>query len=269
VRDLVFRQSALSIGRGLRPLVLGWIDRAGPFVDDDRLVEPDDYFECMGCDITDGGLGEAARRLKAVQGAGSFSFEGGAIDFAIAPLLVTHGLVEDPIASYSVENIWEVDELSQRTEIHFPPAQSWEELVEHARARYPRVVIPDSIFQDRRLSKEPFDAVIRDRALALICHLNAYVESRAPDGAETAASREIIEKFFAGQRALFTAESTSNQREFRQELTFKDPLNEARDIFAHWHGKISHRHFRMHFDWPIPAGENAKVMYLGPKLTKH
>lgn len=268
VRELAFRQSAVSVGRRLRPLLLNWIDRAGPFVDDDRLFEAEDYFECMGFDVTNGGLGEAARRLKFAESAGAFSFEGGAIDFAVNPLIVVHGLDEDPIASYSVVNIWRIDELSRRTDVRIPPAQSWEELIEQARRRYPRIFIPDSVFLDKRLSREPFDAVIRDRAFVLLGHLNAYVDSRAPDGSETALSRSIVETFFVGGRALFTAESTSNQNEFRKELTFKHPLNADSEIFAHWHGKISHRHFRMHFEWPVPEGEDVKILYLGPKLTK-
>jgi hypothetical protein len=35
------------------------------------------------------------------------------------------------------------------------------------------------------------------------------------------------------------------------------------------HGKISHRYFRLHFEWPVPSGaEQIKVLYIGPKLTK-
>ena len=51
---------------------------------------------------------------------------------------------------------------------------------------------------------------------------------------------------------------------------FADPEIEGREIFAHWHGKIKHRYFRMHFEWPVPRQATLlKVLYLGPKLTKN
>jgi hypothetical protein len=51
-------------------------------------------------------------------------------------------------------------------------------------------------------------------------------------------------------------------------MTFPDPEGGA-DIFAHFHGKISHRFFRLHFDWPVPStATRLKVLYIGPKLTK-
>jgi hypothetical protein len=97
--------------------------------------------------------------------------------------------------------------------------------------------------------------------------LNRYVEGRDVDGVETAASREIINQHFTGERALFTGESTTNERTFKGELTFRDVRGQA--TFAPWHGKISHRYFRMHFVWPLPpTSRKLPVLYLGPKITK-
>lgn len=60
-----------------------------------------------------------------------------------------------------------------------------------------------------------------------------------------------------------------NQREFCSELTFSDPENAGKFIFAHWHGKISRRFYRIHFEWPITKDmSRLKVLYLGPKITK-
>src|ERR1051325_9790215 len=39
--------------RDLRAAVMVWLDRTGPYVDDDRIPEDDDYFECFDRDITD------------------------------------------------------------------------------------------------------------------------------------------------------------------------------------------------------------------------
>ena len=76
--------------------------------------------------------------------------------------------------------------------------------------------------------------------------------------------------FGAGDdRALFSGESAGNQDTFRAQMTFPDPDDADKNIFAHWHGKISHRFFRLHFEWPVPAKEkHMKILYLGPKITK-
>jgi hypothetical protein len=129
--------------------------------------------------------------------------------------------------------------------------------------------LPNSIYEDERLAREPFDAVIRDRVIALLGYLDLYVSNLQPNGAEGIIAQQIVRDHFVGDRALFSGESPTNQRQFLRELTFDDPDNSGQSIFAHWHGKISHRYFRLHFEWPVPAGATVlKVVYLGPKITK-
>lgn len=269
VREVMFRDLvAKHFDKNLRAVLLNWIDRTGPFVEDERTPEEDDYFECFKRDVTDGGLGEAARRSKGGEAAASFSLIGGDPDFALSPLQVIQGLAESPIAWWPIENLWSLIHLEARCEEEFIPATSWRELVEKARDKFVHLELPDSLYSNRLLAREPFDSVIRDRVFALLKHLNDYVDKRDVNGLDTAESRTFIEQFCSGERALFSGESISNQNEFRRELTFPHPLIADESIFAHWHGKISHRYFRMHFEWPVPSGEKCKIVYFGPKLTK-
>jgi hypothetical protein len=255
--------------RDIRGQVLYWLDRTGPFVEEDKLEEQEDFFEFEGVDVTETGLGEAARRTKFGEGAISYSFMGGECNYAITPLMVAHGLPEDRLGSYSLPNLWTVDGLRQSAMAAGPSPRNWVALIEVARERYPRLCIPDDVYAQSALAKEPFDAVVADRALALMTYLDEYMLGRNPDGSETGASRQVIETHFTGDRALFTGESESNRREFERALTFPDPEKEGAKIFAHWHGKISHRFFRMHFEWPVPpTNRQLKILYLGPKITK-
>jgi hypothetical protein len=150
-----------------------------------------------------------------------------------------------------------------------PPATSWRSLVEISRNRFSNLVIPDAICENPSLMREPFEASIRDRALAMMSFLNTYMADRSEDGAEGPTARKIIEDHFTGDRALFSGESSTNRHQFRAELSFRDPDDPKETILAHWHGKISHRYFRMHFEWP-PRAESSKlkILYLGPKITK-
>jgi len=258
-----------SRDRDFRSAVLLWFDRYGPFLEDDRQSEPDDYFEYSGIDVTDSGLGEAARRTRATQPVATFSFVGGAVKFDVSPLNVDHGLVESRLGRWAVENFWETSRLEVSAIERGPKIESWRSLIESSRQRFPKLFIPDGVYLDKRLAREPFEGVIRDHALQLFGHLNTYMEGRLPNGVESPSARQIIDTYFTGERALFSGESPSNQRDFRTELTFEDPENPARSIFAHWHGKISRRFYRIHFEWPLsPDAQRLKVLYLGPKITK-
>ncbi|MGY4618136.1 hypothetical protein ACVWZ4_003363 [Bradyrhizobium sp. USDA 4472] len=267
---LTFREAIQrSRDADFRRAVLGWIDRNGPFVDDDRLPEQDDYFEYNGIDITDSGLGEAARRVKAMESVATFSFPAGAIPFDVTPLYVDHGLHEDRIGRHAVENLWLIDQLRAAAHGASIAPTSWKALVEYARERFPRLRLPNNIYEDERLAREPFDAVIRDRVISLLGYLDLYMSDRQPNGAEGIIAQQIVRDHFVGDRALFSGESPTNQRQFLRELTFDDPDNSGQTVFAHWHGKISHRYFRLHFEWPVPAEASVlKVVYFGPKITK-
>lgn len=268
--NLTLRQALqASRNRDLKVEAITWLDRTGPFMDDDRLAESEDYFECLGIDVTNGGLGEAARRTKAEENASTFSFEGGAINFAVSPLRVAHGLIEERLGEFLIPNVWLLDDLRRAVWGTAPDPTSWKELVFTARERFPRLTIPDTVYLNPALAREPFDSAIRERVLVLLGHLDAYMRGRLPGGAEGPRAREIIANFFTGERAAFTGESSTNQSKFASELTFRDPDDRGKTIFAHWHGKISRGVFRVHFEWPVPADSNTlKVLYIGPKITK-
>lgn len=255
--------------REMQALMLRWLGRAGPFFSDDRLPEQDDYFEFEELDVTDSGLGEAARRTKAMQAAATFSFSGGQKNFAESPLVVWHGIDGDRLGHYDVANYWLVDTLGMAFEEVLPAPSNWRELVETARATCPRLWIPDSVFLNGMLAREAFDTVISDKTLQLLKCLNDYMEARLPDGSEGPVARQIIRDHFVGDNADFSGESATNRRKYKSEMEFSDPATPDQNIFAHWHGKISHRFFRLHFEWPVHANaDRLKVLYLGPKLTK-
>lgn len=252
----------------LKRVVLTWLDRNGPFIEDDRFPEQDDLFLFFNLDVTDSGLGEAARRKNSGENAWTFSVPGGAISFAHSPLVVEHGLPGESLGEVSVGNVWSIEALKTAA-ANEQVVTSWQSLVAVARQRYTRLLIPDAVFQHKMLAREPFSEVIARQSLTLLGHLDAYMGGRGSNGEDGPVSRDVIDRFFVGARAAFTGESPSNQEDFRKELTFPDPCG-AGEIFAHWHGKISHRVFRLHFEFPVPkAAKKLRIFYLGPKITKH
>ena len=265
--NLTFVQAIRQLNDSLfSSLVLSWITRNGPFIDDSRLLEIDDYFEYMGNDVTNQGLGESARRIKSNIDSSSFSFLGGAINFKTTPLNVQHGLPQQILGMYDVPNLWDVPTLTNDALNQGIPITSWQTMIQYAQVKFTNLLVPNSVLQF--LAKEAYSEVIKNSVLDQMEILNTYLNNRDADGAENAIAQTIINNFFVGSKAKFTGESATNKINFKDDLTFPDPENATNQIFAHYHGKINHQVFRMHFEWPVPIGSKLKIVYIGQKITK-
>jgi hypothetical protein len=251
VGELTLTQAVYNSPEPLfRQSVLQWFTKQGPFIDDDRQHNEEDYFSFARHDVTNQGLGEAARRTLARQEAGVFSFLGGKINVEADPLEVQQGLDEAPIATVTVPNVWEMEQLEARALAALPPPSSWDELVDQCRAKYPSLILSDDI--TNQLHGEPFSAYVCERTFALLYVLEEYMAARLPNGERSPRCHEIVQTHFTGDKAWFSDESEGNKQYFRDEMTFPDPTDQAKKIFAPWHGKIKTPQYRIHIEWPVP-----------------
>jgi len=264
-RNADFRMAVQSgSDRNLTRLVLEWITRSGPFLEEDRQPNENDYFECDGTDVTDTGLGEAARRLVANEVATSFSFGGGGFDYK--PINICHGLSEAPIGEVFVPNVWDIAALRSQATAAIPEPANWQQMLERAQLRFDRLTLPRTSIAP--LAREPFSAYVVERIFVLLGILQELSASRNSDGSFSARNHELIAQHFAGEKALFTDESVTNKRKFREQLTFGDSENPGTKVFCPWHGKINTPLYRIHFEWPTDARANVRIFYIGPKITK-
>lgn len=248
-------------------LVLRWIDRNGPFWDDDRTQNPDDLFFYNSIDVTDEGLGEAARRIAAGLPAGSFSFcHDGDAAFAYSPLRIVHGLLEQPYGECNVENVWRVEDLPT-PDVERP--RSWTQMIDTAESTLTGIRFSRGVID--RLIREPYNASAAERIRYLFGVLERLSSETTADGAWTQDGREIYEQHFVGDKAVFSDSSDNEKRDFRTAMTFPDPCDPARSMFCAWHGKVKcGGQFRIHFEFPRPKGQREfKIGYVGPKITKY
>ncbi|AEI67312.1 hypothetical protein [Corallococcus macrosporus] len=252
----------------LRRQTLNWLASAGPFWDDVRQTAIDDYFEHEGYDVTNQGLGEAARRGMSGTDARSFSFEKCQTpDSSRTPLLVQHGLQESPLGSVSVLNDCGVEKLRAALMMSLPPPKNWGEAIPRLRLRFSRLQISAEI--EAILDREPYSYHVFQRAMELLGVLQQFLESHDAQGNSTEQTQAILSSYFQRGNGLFSDESNENKVKFRSELTFPDPENNSLRIFCPWHGKIRSPQYRIHFLWPPATGvTKIKVVYLGPKITK-
>jgi hypothetical protein len=245
-------------------LVLGWVDKSGPFWDDDRQFEKDDYFEYRGSDVTNQGLGEAARRRLAGRDANAYSFQ--ASGFEISPLPVQHGLTEEPLDSIEIINHWQIEQL--RVALNFCHSLNcWKDVQGEINRRFNNLIIASNVMND--LMASPFSAHVADQIIIRLDILSKIVDESNLNGGLSATGRILLDNHFVGQKAWFTDESTDNKVNFKKDMTFSDPSDASKRIFCPFHGKIKSPQIRIHFEWPRPRGQREiKVVYIGPKITK-
>ena len=249
--------------KGFRTQMLSWLANGGPFWDDSRTGHQDDYFQFEGDDVTDRGLGEVARRALIQIEASAFSLPG--VRFDRSPLSIQHGLDEDPYGQIEIQNVWELDGISEEESPH---PQSWQALLDDVKGRLNLLTFSPDIAAQLRPS--PFDRLICERFILLLEVLQVIAEETNNDSSLTPKGMDVYRRHFVGRHPYFTDESTSNKRDFRNELTFPDPLDHEKELFCPWHGKVNQGPSRIHFEWPRPSGQRQiKVVYMGRKITLH
>lgn len=246
--------------------VLNWFVKSGPFWEDRRRPNKDDYFEYQTYDISDQGLGEAARSIIAGIIASVFSFRGSSIEFEQTPIVVRQGLPEAPIATITIDNCWTIEQLIEV----FRAAKiynSWQDVHCEINLRFSGLIFSDDVVE--HLLSTPFSKQVTKRIFELLNVLNCLVVESNENAGLSASGKELLNSHFVGEKAWFTDESTANKTNFRQKMTFSDPEDTKKQIFCTWHGKIKTPQIRIHFEWPRPKGQNnIKVVYIGPKITK-
>jgi len=251
--------------RTYKQQVLNWLTKAGPFWTDDRASNPDDYFHFDGTDVTELGLGEAARRCLIEIAAGVFSFSGSIPAFERAPVVVHHGLPEDPIGDVAVDNCWTIDDLTEKT---IAAPESWAQMLDSAIVQFESLRLTDYIID--RLSRNPFQRSICGDVLERLRVLNRIARELSPGSSLSARGNELWQTFCVGDKAWFSDESPNDKRYFKHELSFPDPDDSSNKLDCTWHGKVKIAQFRIHFEWPRPVDQAyLKVVYIGPKITKH
>ena len=257
-----------DLGRELPPdgrrLFFQWTDKKGPFIDDDRQAIDQDLFLFGDDEVTDLGLGEAARRILSSFSAAAFSpVHSPTSRFAPDPLVVVHGLHEEPLANVPVPNYLEPAALAEVMQADRPEPKNWRDLLSEARQRFDRLCIGDHC--DHILSRQPYRPPQARRILELLDVLQRLMEKMDEDGELSAEGGRLHSQFFVGKSAWFSDESESRKLS-PGTFTFPNPTGPG-ELTCFWHGKIRSGFFRLYFEWPVESPrERLRVVYIGPHL---
>jgi len=246
----------------LKRYLLVWLDREGPFWEDQRQHDASEYFECCGEVVTDTGLAEAAY-LNINEDTSSLLISLNPSSFETNPLTVFWKERNDEDIEIKINNACcaaTADELAS----HFETApESWPELIEWAKRICPNLLLSEDIIN--QLGTQFIPNVAR-RTQVLLNALNSIIQTQK-DGNHSKFN-ELRRKWMEGGNARFTSSSDSELDDFAGKLTFKHPVSEQ-SITCSWHGKIKTPQYRIHIEWPMPKNsERLFVAYIGPKITK-
>lgn len=259
-----FQDAVIRSGdKGLLRRVLSWVTKSGPFLDNERHIILDDYFEHQNSDVTDTALGEAARATLLGTANNLISFKGGGFDYR--PIPVQHGIPEDVLGNLNLNNEWNFSLIRNIVFTAIPPPINWHQMLDQSINKFEHLRFSPECIE--HLLSEPFSSYVVERFFELCKTLDEYAGILSEFGKPTTRSNEIIAQHFSGEKAWFTDESDTNKKNFADKLLFNN-LNGIGKTSCPWHGKIKTPQYRLHFKWPINPGDCIEIFYIGPKLTK-
>jgi len=250
--------------------IMQWLNRTGPFWEDERMHGSDDYLMCLDEIVTDSAVGEAA--WCCLNGIERHLVSFSPSRWEKCPVEVD--LFEDEELKHRVfvDNFWDPSTFEGFLEKKPSQINTWSQLKEAAVSRCSRLLFADDAFIP--LAGHPFVHGAAQRMMSLFCILDRFANCNDEQGKRTAEGHEIYKNFFTGKKgeggrgALFTDSSDSEKIEFCDKMTFKHPGYPGKNLFCPWHGKIQTPQLRIHFSWPVTAGEPFYIVYVGPKMTK-
>jgi hypothetical protein len=250
--------------RNEQSALLTWLNQHGPFWDDNRKHNRDDWYECGGEIVTDTAIGEAAHCLLHGIDRGLVSFQPSS--FLHDPVPVESVISGINRTSVDIRNFWDPVTVEQCL-VSTPPAlTSWANLGNCCVTRFEHLRFAQDAFEPLR--GQPFKQSAAERILARLDVLHRLRKSFAQDGSLSSEGHEIYRKYFTGDKAWFSDSSDGEKNDFEKDLTFNHPDAPGQTLFCTWHGKVKSPQYRIHISWPVTVASPVYVVYVGPKITK-
>lgn len=262
--DLNLRQAIQQFEISKRRAVMSWLTKEGPFWEDSREHNEDEYLECQGEVITNCSLGEVAYQHFCGNAYQSFSFNPS--NWLINPLSVSWYKDNCEIDKIEVINHSDIITLEQFLQQASPAIESWQQLAQEMPWLCRNLTFSENSFDP--LYEYPFVHSAKKRIIELLITLDKFKTCFDEDGCRTSDGHHLYHKHFTGDKGWFSDSSLTEKHIFKNELTFKNPDGNGEVLSCTWHGKIKTPQFRIHFSWPITADSPLYVPYIGPKITK-
>jgi hypothetical protein len=263
--ELTLQKAVSQLDRNKRDALRSWLTKEGPFWEDSRQHDADEYLICQDYPdpVTDTALGEAAHHCFNGNDYHTFSFEPS--NWQINPIIVDWHR-DDEIIVINVTNHWNINSLAIVLQTAASPITSWQQLAKDMPTRLSNLTFSENSFEP--LYSHPFVDSAAKRIIELLNLLDKFKTCFDIQGQRTDEGNRLYQDHFMGDKAWFSDSSKNEKIEFKNELTFNYPDNRGEKLFCPWHGKVKTPQIRIHFSYPISANEPLYVPYIGLKITK-
>ncbi len=259
--ELNLQQAVQQLDRNKRATIMVWLTKEGPFWDDNRQHDADEYLEYQNQIVTDTPLAEVAYQCFNGNDYQAFSFSPS--NYLVNPITVVWHRNNGTISSIDVTNHWQIPTLQASLQTALPAIKSWQQLASEMPIRCPNLTFSENSFS--YLYPHPFVNSAAKRIIELLLTLDKFKTCFDEQKQMTNEGRHIYQEHFTGDKAWFSDSSNKEKTGFKNELTFNHPNDK---LFCPWHGKVKTPQIRIHFSWPISTNEPLYVPYIGPKITK-
>lgn len=253
-----------------RRAFLQWLTKQGPFWEDVRYHNPDEWLECNKHIVTDTAMGEAA--WCCLNGIERCLVSFIPSNWEYSPILVYWVNDFGYKKKVGVVNYWDPITIEAALNSSPLPLTSWKQIEILSLAQCPQLIFTDDAFDP--LCGYPFVSGAAQRLIFILKTLNHFKSCFDIKGRRTAEGHEIYRNFFTGIKggggrgSIFSDSSDGEKHEFKEKMTFKHPNDDTKTLFCSWHGKVQTPQLRVHFSWPVRRDEPLYIVYIGPKITK-
>jgi hypothetical protein len=262
-------QAVQALAIDERRALMQWLTQYGPFWEDTRNHQPDDWFDWNDSIVTDTAVGEAAWCCLNGMERNLVSFSPS--DWQFSPIPVSQMTEAGIKEKVDILNFWDVANVEAVLQTAPVPLASWEQLAQVVSARCNQLFFTEDAFT--HLVGHPFAYSAAQRLIFILDTLNRFKTCFDDEGQRTIEGHQIYRDFFTGKKgdggrgALFSDSSEDEKVRFEAKLTFRHPNDHGKSLFCPWHGKVQTPQLRVHFSSPICADEPLYVVYVGPKIT--
>ncbi len=230
------------------------IDRSSPALPEDGVLDVNIRIFLNGQDICCTALGECAARIHIKEGKNAcYSIE----NSNFTEKTITVSIVEKEPIDVSVPNIHTITHLQKHLSEEFPAFERWENVIIKANIFLQHIKFEDYVL--KKLQTFPFARNVANDVYTRLEELNEL--SKAPQ----ADFHELYQKYCTGEKAHFSGSSDDEKRDFEEELSF---MVDGKKTLCPFHGKVKNQQFRIHIAGLAQSQIKARVVYIGPKLTK-
>ena len=192
-----------------------WLTRVGPFLEDFRRHDSNEYFECNDEVVTDSVVGEAA--FRKINGLDSGLISAETRDWNYHPVTVIWRQASEELDDPTVElsNWRDIESLENALQGLASPVQSWNDLKLRSITRFERLSFAEDSF-DFLINGTPFVYSAANQMLALFTILDQFAGEFYDDGARTTEGHKLHQDYFTGDRARFSDSSETKKRNLEE-----------------------------------------------------